>query len=143
MKKWEEVGLTSVPGGYAYEFYEELSSNQVMGVYFQKLDEELFNCAVCIMNNKQECQDWCSGDRKNHNINGKCGLEGLSKAYKLIKWFIENRLPENAELQVHGTGKRGRAYKYLTRLGFEIVKNNMEESLYVYEKQEIDISIGV
>lgn len=134
MKKWEEVEYSEIQGFEGYEFHEELSNGQIAAVYFQRVDVDCYNCAFCIMDNIEQCEKWCSGDTEFHKINGRCGLEGLVRAYRLIRWFIENRLPSGYKLYVHGEGKRRKAYRYLMRLGFKIDFETQQETSYVFKK---------
>ena len=134
MKAWETVEMRDYFGCDTYSYFEELSNGQVLAVYFQEVDYFVFNCAICIMDNKEECVDWCGGEISKHKINGRCGLEGLVVAFRLLKWFIENRLPEGFRLKIHGEGKRGRAYKYVERLGFKVQSKTSEDVTYVFEK---------
>lgn len=138
MRKWEEVEVgEDLYGRLSYTYYEELSNGQYLCMQFQLIADHLFNCALCIMDTKDECDMWMCRIITEDNINGKCGLEGLSKAYKLIKWFIDNKLKDGQFLKVHGYNKRGKAYRYLQRLGFHVDYTTEDESNYVYEKQNL------
>lgn len=133
MKAWENVEKREHFGCDTYSYFEELSNGQILAVYFQEVDYFTFNCAICIMDSKEDCVKWCGGETDKHDINGRCGLEGLALAYRILKWFIQNRLPEYYKLRIHGVGKRGRAYKYVERLGFKQTVKTSEDSVYVFE----------
>lgn len=129
--RWESVKPINTYGIDTYCFYEKLSNGQVLGVYFQHDCEKEFNCAVTIQDSKEECDVW-KGQGDIIKITGRCGIEGLIQAYRIIKWFITNRLPNDFELRIHGYDKRGSAYRYLTRLGFKV--DVKEVSSYLFEK---------
>lgn len=134
MQKWEQVELNRRYGCFdSYDFYEELSNGQVLGVFVQKTGESSFNFAVCIQDTKELCEDWGKTGGDGY-LTGKCGLEGLAKAFRLLKWFIENRLPEGSEIQVHGWGRNGKVWRAVKRLGFETSYTQESESLYVFFK---------
>ena len=138
--KWENIEPVDMFGVNTYCYYEDLSNGQVLGVYFQHDCEDIFNCAVTIQDSIAKCDEWlCIGGID--EITGRCGIEGLVRAYRIIKWFIEHRLPDNCRVIVQGYDKKGSAYRYLTRLGFEIDVHEMFYSFfkksyfYTYKKK--------
>lgn len=113
-------------------YHHELSNGQVLGIYFHRISSSMYNCAVTIRDTEQDCINWL--DYPSMNIStGKCGLEGLVVAYRVLRWFINNKIHKGMSIRVHGTGKRGRAYQYLERLGFRACYKGQEDSLYVFE----------
>jgi hypothetical protein len=136
MKKWEEVDGVMDRGYTAYKFHEPLSSGQVVGVYFHLTRSDMFNLAVTIQDSKEKCDAWLdSGDTSKET--GKCGLEGLATSYRLLKWFITNRLEDGYKIKINGYNKRGRAYKFVERLGFKLQYNeymDLEDRIYVFQK---------
>ena len=121
---WEEVKPVTDQGFHAYKFHEKLSNGQIVGVYFHLIEYDSFNVAVVIGENVQECEDWIRANGEGRQLSGRCGLEGLAVALKLILWFANNRLTKGDKLVANGVGKRARAYKFLTRYGFVERHNN-------------------
>jgi hypothetical protein len=136
VKIWEDVKSYELCGMETFTYFQQLSNGQHIGAFFQQYDEKDYNFAICIAEHPMQIDLWARGELILEKNNGNCGLEGLVYASKLLKWFIENKLPEDSKIKVHGEGQKGRAYKYLERIGFRRTTKIGADYYYVYKKKK-------
>lgn len=122
---------------FAKRIYDEW-----VAVSFECVNFDEYNISICV--NEDLCVvltfvGWIVSNNslELHDENIKHGLKGMSEAYKLIKFFIKYLLPCGFSLIVYGEGKKGRAYKFLERIGFEKQTKNVNKNIskYVFENK--------
>ena len=115
-------------------FYHELSNGQVLSLAFSEVDFLTLNASVVIANTHGYARLWHFIAEPNDEVTGKCGLEGLRKAFKLLKWFTQNILPDSHSIEIYSEGKKAKAYKYLKRIGFDEKFSTNEVSIFEFAK---------
>lgn len=114
-------------------FYHELSNGQTLSIAFDENDVFDYGISVNIAETFGESRLWHFLGGSEENSTGTCGLEGLRKAFKLIKWFSYEILPECHTLTIYSQGKRARAYKFLERIGFIKTFSTKETEIAIYK----------
>lgn len=81
--------------------------------------------AFAIANKKKVLRQWLNSDGYGDldmTTTGKCGVEGLLWAFKMVREFIGTHMYENDRIIVYGSdARRQKVYRHFltTRLGFE------------------------
>ena len=81
--------------------------------------------AFAIANKKKVLRQWLNSDGYGDldmTTTGKCGVEGLLWAFKMVREFIDKHMYESDRIIVYGSdARRQKVYKHFltTRLGFE------------------------
>ena len=104
---------------YTLIFTHELSNGQFLSVAFIENDFYTYNISLNIANTFGYSRLWHFVGSPDDETTGTCGLEGLKKAFKLVKWFAHEILPDGHSLTIYSEGKRTKAYRFLKRIGFD------------------------
>ena len=130
------VQLSDIKGRVMYKYQYQLSNGQWATIAFERLCDDGFllydkydmtyNVMFSICDDQQMFEQEVKNPTEDFDIikTGKCGLEGLVWACKMIKWFIDNKLKKDETLAVVGFDQRGRVYKYLNRYGFYLLDSH-------------------
>lgn len=111
--------------------YTKLSNGQSVVICFDKnYRHEIgsgydYAVAFAIANKKKVLRQWLNSDGYGDldmTTTGKCGVEGLLWAFKMVREFIGTHMYENDRIIVYGSdARRQKVYRHFltTRLGFE------------------------
>ncbi|OCZ54320.1 hypothetical protein [Dehalobacter sp. TeCB1] len=105
-----------------YRIHERLSNGQFMNLYFSKHCHSsgihIWNVGLYISSNTREANNFWLGKKVPAKITGRCGIEGLKKAFDFIMEFAQS-LGIKDELHVGWEDDRRKyAYRYLLKRGF-------------------------
>lgn len=111
--------------------YTKLSNGQSAVICFDKnYRHEIgsgydYAVAFAIANKKKVLRQWLNSDGYGDldmTTTGKCGVDGLLWAFKMVREFIGTHMYENDRIIVYGSdARRQKVYRHFltTRLGFE------------------------